>query len=760
LIEEGLHLLRQGRLREAEPVLASYLRVGSPDIVRAGSRLAELALRSPHPWKLRARWKQGKIGAQIIPASARRLLELELDLLLDEPTAKNRLAAWTPAPWSPEHPKLLEMVRHYLSPKIQTQALKRWMENYGGASQANEAVTFALGNLLEEQGLFSQAAQIYRDSLRGRSVLTFLEKKNLSADIPELREILERVRRTHRTPRSRRLLRQELTPDQNLGWIRSVRGWAHLAWVLQHLGETQEAEQALRQAELSLPPEDLRMRLSLAKLSGLLGRFGRAARLYQQALAIPPGPARILLQSLPRRGQVMAQLGWARIQGGNWSGGSRSLREAVSLGANLSSLAPRLPSPETNPGALSELAELPPSQGLGMLVASAQEHLGLTKEARKQALASLREGPPRIAQEALSWLRLHGQEASALTALRRRRDWKTAPEDFLPEVRKIPPNSKLKDAMGDLLMDLPLPLPPFLATHVGRLIETWSEVVDTPIRNRLTSLLPPLHRGILALALKKETPTEPPAALLVQPPDLGALNWWIELVMTRGWRKLALASLGRLSQLSLGAEGARQVLLARARLETLQGHEIGALLRGLRALEAVPDSPETLQFLLSVVSDNPEKRRILMAWAAHVDNDHRYALPLAELWSASARPKRALSPLLQARAAAPRNAALAARLGTLLQDLGKTSKALPHLLAAARLSGFRYHPGYARPLMRALASAGKPDRVLRLFRYWIQGATPRTVLTEVLLKVAKEGNFLPAAQQLLRGLGLRSQQKA
>lgn len=755
-VHDGLHLLRQGRLREAEPLLARGLLGPAPDRIRAGEALVALAMRAPFPWKVRARWRRGTIGGLEIPPEARRLMELELALVLEERGAAEGIHRWAPEAWSPEQPKLLHLVRRYLDPEEGTRVLETWIEGSGGAARAGEALAFALGELLEERGLFARAARIYRDQLRGRDVLTLLDEWSPEPQLEALAPLLLRIRRTHRSRTARKVLRNELMPDLNLGWVQTVRGWSRLAWVLQHLGDTAGAETGLRMAEQALPRDELLVRLELAGLSKLLGRPGRASRLYQAVLRLPPGGASILLQSLSRRGEVLAMLGASRVQSGDWEAGVQALREAARLGADLTFLPQQLARTHAPPGALAGLAEISPARGLGLFVARSMVAGGAVEEGEEQALRCLRQGPATAAVQTFRWLLDRGQGALALAEVRRRPSWLPEATLYLRELRSLAPSPSLAGPLAAFLSEVPTGTTGELPTRLGRLLLHWHQALPDDLAENLRGRLPPAHQAILAAGTSPSEPPLPPRELGTPGLDGDAVEWWTELVMTRGWRKLARRSLDALDLDSLSRSVRRTVLLARARLEALEGEPIGALLRGLQALECAPGDPEVRDFLVQLLEDRAEQRRILHAWAAHVDNDHRFALPLADLWAASDRPRRGITPLRAARAAAPRSPRIASRLGSLLMEAGKNAEALPHLLAAARLWGFSFRSEYAGPLAEALARSGRRDQALRLFHFWLRGPRGQSEVAPLLRALASEVGFEEEAGELLRRFQPRS----
>lgn len=748
-VDDGLHLLRQGRLREAEPILARGLTGPELDRVRAGEGLVALAMHSPFPERVRSRWARGEIGGVPVPSEARRLMELELAFLLEDRSAPERFRAWHPEPWSPQLPKLLDLARSYLPPEPATALFEGWLDELGGPHRAGERLTFALAELCEEQGLFAKAARLYRDLLREQDVLALLDEWTPRPELAGLEELLARIRRTHRSPAAVRVLTRELIPDQNLGWVQTIRGWSRLAWVQQHLGDTAGAESSLRLAEEALPTEEILTRLDLAALSRLLGRPQRSLRLYQTVLALPPSPGRVFLQSLSRRGQILALLGSSQLLAGKHAEGAGNLREAARLGADLSFLPAQIQGGAIPPEVLVELADLAPGRGLGLLVARSFQALGNSERARAEALGAILEGPRELATEALTWLLRGRSEGLALASVRRRDDWTEMVPDLLAILATLPPSSTLAPPLQDFLLQLPEESLKEYATPVGRILQAWSEHFSTSLSSQLQGRLPHLHQEILELAAQGQEPRTGPSSLTAEATNEDAVEWWTELVMSRGWRKLARSSLGALDEDKLGRRSRRTVLLARARLESLDGEPIGALLRGLRALEAAPSDLETRGFLTALLEDDSDQRRILGAWAAHVDNDSRFALPLADLWASTARPQRGLAPLLAARAAAPRSPEVASRLGRLLQESGKADRALPHLLAAARLWGFAYSSDYAGPLAQALVDQGRVEHTLRLFHFWLRGPQAGTEIAQLLVEVATRGKFLPQAEELL-----------
>jgi hypothetical protein len=215
----------------------------------------------------------------------------------------------------------------------------------------------------------------------------------------------------------------------------------------------------------------------------------------------------------------------------------------------------------------------------------------------------------------------------------------------------------------------------------------WRRWLPGELLDRMGARLSPQGASILAAARQEAEPPAAPADLLASPPGPELAHLWVELLAERGWSRLAGSSLPALLELSLPAATARSLLLAQARWASLEGQGEAALLAGLRALELGPEDEETVIQVVGLVEDRPPTRRILQAFAPRVENDYRFAPAMARIWSAAARPWRAVGPLRRARQARPGDARLAALLGEVLRQTQGEEVARPHLLAAAHLAG-------------------------------------------------------------------------
>lgn len=705
-VDEGLALVEAGRLEEAEPILAASLLGPSPDRLRAVSGLVRLAMAQPDPWQVRRRFGAGHIGGLEVPAEGRRVLELELDLALASSRAPAQLKRLVPAPGSAALPRLLTLLERHLEADETRAALEHLVDSRGGAGRAEPELVMALGARLEAAGQGPEAATLYRAHLQARDLRVELDLERPLDGVPGLEPLARALRRTHDTPEAAAALAQELLPDQNRGWALALRGWMRQAWSLHVVGDPHGATAALRHAEDVIPSVAPRPQLELAGLCLLLGAPARAARLYAAALA--GGEA-----GVPRP-RLLVLLASARALSGHWDAAIRSFWEASELGAALEALPAlvhRLP-PEQRPHQLlTALARVPARRGLGLLVAESLAALGRPALAVAPARASLREAPGPVAAQALAWLLSRDHEAAALHDLATRDDWRRDPGAYLGQLLALAPRPALAPELERLLARLDQPLARDRVPPLVRLVTRWHRLLSEACVARLVAGLPPAAGAVLAMARHEEEPAAAPAPLLAAPPSPEVATLWIELLAERGWRRLAETSLPALLALPLRPGAAQPLYLAAARWAGLAGDRVHALFHGLHALELAPAGDEAVALLENLLEATPEDRRILQAWAAHAENDHRLALAQARLWAAAGRPWRALGALRRARRATPNDPRVARALGELLREGPRPEAAAPHLMAAAqeqRLAG----GGAAPPVVLAAAAPGGDDESL------------------------------------------------
>jgi tetratricopeptide (TPR) repeat protein len=389
--------------------------------------------------------------------------------------------------------------------------------------------------------------------------------------------------------------------------------------------------------------------------------------------------------------------------------------------------------------ALADLADLPASAGLGLAAARGLQALHRHARSRRALQATVHDAPPPLALQALTMLWSSAEPTLATEALPGSRLGAEAPALALARLSREPPGglartSSATTALGPAARwaaSLTGTASPELEEATLDALLTWQHELAPELAQALRSRLTPPAQDLLGWLSRSQEPETAAALWVARRPARPVLRMALDLAVGRSWqtwgRHLAAAIATLETDVGMRAAAYRTM----ARLAQRRGDGDGVILGGLRALEVDPEDGETLDLLVDHLEVRPGHRRILQAWAAHVENDPRFALALRTLWADTGRARRALGPLLRARRARPRDAAVAAATGRLMLDQGRDEEALTHLLAAARLGHFAHDPAYGAPLALALARTGHPDRARKLYRHWLRRDEDGTIREEL-----------------------------
>lgn len=584
------------------------------------------AFMSPQPWKILEAAKSGTYGGTSAKPEAKRLIRLAVRILHGggkERRAKDFFSC-LPLESVEATRALLELSRHHLREKDRA-AFRAKLEK-PGALRAGAIEAWLQAFLPHPKTTAPWKASWLRAWVKTWRPAAWFLDRGLAEGLPLPRDLVRALRQDSSSPRAPEV---PADPSPSLSGATKDEVPGHLRRITREAlaGDLRKARtlaQALSPSP-GLEAASPKTRRGLGRLYLLLD-LPQAAGLELRAAAQAPIVEGVLPWSPSERQEIQDELELARLLAGDPEVASEASAGAVRGLRDLSrhGIQPSL-----------EVSQNWKSPELRALVRFDDPRLD-PKPRQEAAQVVLAKGPQEAALQALEQLTSSPNLGSLL-----KERFSSHPEEASEEwVRSLYRHSaEVKSQLVEILLVLPLP-----RTEAARL--KWTRLARCLSPSQRRSLFPggkawesPWPAVFRAEWTRLPFPPGPDLETKLKSDPLW-LRWFASLARARSQDKELESWLQSIQVWRLPdpvRQAGRRIELS---LALKQEKPLPALLRALEALGDQPEDSDLLEPVLASLSDVPGQRRVLQAWQAHIESDHRFGEAMAKLWDATERPER------------------------------------------------------------------------------------------------------------------------